>query len=137
MNYHSSDIVLVVLDQLDRSAVWKYRVDAVKLLVHLGVRFAMPSQALGDRVFELLERRLWDEPNKVLFLKPTKATESFHVSFHLDVLRRCATKRQRRWRRSSCFLRRASELKSEWMRSTHVISLAQTMLCFQEAGGAR
>lgn len=66
MNYHSQDIVAVVLDQFERSAVWKYRVDAVKLLVHLGVRFAMPTQALGDRVFELLERRLWDEPNKVL-----------------------------------------------------------------------
>ena len=65
MNYQSADIVMVVLEQLDRSAVWKYRVDAIKLLVHLGVRCAMPTQALGDRVFELLERRLWDEPNKV------------------------------------------------------------------------
>ena len=36
MNYNSPDVVPVVLDQLTKSAVWKYRVDAAKLLVHLG-----------------------------------------------------------------------------------------------------
>ena len=26
---------------------------------------AMPSQVMGDRVYDQLEQRLWDEPNKV------------------------------------------------------------------------
>ena len=36
MNYNSPDVIPVILDQLTRSAVWKFRVDAAKLLVHLG-----------------------------------------------------------------------------------------------------
>ena len=81
MNYNSPDVIPVILDQLTRSAVWKFRVDAAKLLVHLGkwhhfgqcsrvclvcidnvhevmgicvagVKQAMPSQVMGDRVYD-------------------------------------------------------------------------------------
>ena len=47
--------------------------------LNTGVRYAMPSDALADRVYDQLERRLWDEPNKVVRYESAKALAALEL----------------------------------------------------------
>ncbi|ELT97382.1 hypothetical protein CAPTEDRAFT_190566 [Capitella teleta] len=65
MNVHHRPVIEAVLKQLQRSPVWKHRKAAARQLIHLGSKWVLGSGE-ADKVYEILERRLWDDPNKVV-----------------------------------------------------------------------
>ncbi|KAJ8037925.1 Protein HEATR9 [Holothuria leucospilota] len=57
------DVVDIIVHQLQNSTVWRYRAAAAKLLVCLGPECFQNEEEM-DRVFEILGRRLYDDPSK-------------------------------------------------------------------------
>ncbi|XP_048763118.1 uncharacterized protein LOC125671422 isoform X3 [Ostrea edulis] len=62
LNCTDQDIVLSILDMIKSSYVWKYRVLAMELLITLGIRHVCQDPEVVEKVYKILERRLWDDP---------------------------------------------------------------------------
>ncbi|XP_071813224.1 uncharacterized protein [Apostichopus japonicus] len=58
-----TDVVEIIIHQLENSSVWKYRAAAAKLLVFLGLECFQNEDEM-NRIFEILQRRLYDDPSR-------------------------------------------------------------------------
>ncbi|XP_013379125.2 uncharacterized protein LOC106150709 [Lingula anatina] len=74
---HEKDwaIVKAVLMQLRHSPNWRHRAEAAKLIAFLGPKNVCKESEV-EKVFALLESRLWDDPVKSVRLEITKALQA-------------------------------------------------------------
>lgn len=72
LNCTDSDIVNSIKDMLHKSFVWKHRALAAELLIVLGPKHVLKIAEV-DQLYEILERRLWDEPIKEVRVAAAKA----------------------------------------------------------------
>ncbi|XP_022095468.1 uncharacterized protein LOC110981826 isoform X2 [Acanthaster planci] len=63
MNAREPDVVKMVLHQMQFSKSWKHRVAAARLLVLLGTKHMKTDEDV-QMVFNILERRLYDDPSR-------------------------------------------------------------------------
>ncbi|XP_061175162.1 uncharacterized protein LOC133184218 isoform X2 [Saccostrea echinata] len=73
LNCTDQDIVLSILDMIKSSYVWKYRVLATELLITLGVKNVCQDPEVVEKVYKILERRLWDDPTIEVRVASAKA----------------------------------------------------------------
>ncbi|XP_060063442.1 nestin-like [Ylistrum balloti] len=72
LNCTDSDVVRSITDMLHKSFVWKHRALAAELLIVLGPKNVLKVGEV-DKLYEILERRLWDEPIKEVRVAAAKA----------------------------------------------------------------
>ncbi|XP_033750717.1 uncharacterized protein LOC117334950 isoform X2 [Pecten maximus] len=72
LNCTDSDIIRSIIDMLRKSFVWKHRALAAELLIVLGPKHVLKTSEV-DNLYEVLERRLWDEPIKEVRVAAAKA----------------------------------------------------------------
>ncbi|KAJ8319004.1 hypothetical protein KUTeg_004095 [Tegillarca granosa] len=72
LNCTDYDIVMSIMDLLNKSPVWKYRELAANLLIDLGQKVVC-SGPDTEKIYEILEKRLWDESQKEVRLAAAKA----------------------------------------------------------------
>ncbi|XP_071797247.1 uncharacterized protein [Asterias amurensis] len=63
MNARDQDVTKMVLHQMQYSKSWKHRVSSAKLLVIIGCKHMKTDEEVQE-VFNILERRLYDDPSK-------------------------------------------------------------------------
>ncbi|XP_052764355.1 uncharacterized protein LOC128206119 isoform X3 [Mya arenaria] len=68
----SWDVVQHLLELFQKSSVWKYRALAADLLIVLGKEHVCRKGEEG-RIYHILERKLWDDPNKEVRVSAAKA----------------------------------------------------------------
>ncbi|XP_052684890.1 uncharacterized protein LOC128164871 isoform X3 [Crassostrea angulata] len=73
LNCTDQDIVLSILDMIKSSFVWKYRVLATELLITLGIKHVCQDPEVVEKVYKILERRLWDDPTVEVRVASAKA----------------------------------------------------------------
>jgi hypothetical protein len=72
MNCTDWDVVQSILTQLKTSPAWKHRAGAAKLIVLLGPKHVCLDEEV-EKVYELLERQLWDDANRDVRTEVAKA----------------------------------------------------------------
>lgn len=72
LNCTDLDIVKSTLRMLSKSSVWKHRCLAAELLITLGRQYVF-AETKEEDVYNILERRLWDDPNSEVRLASAKA----------------------------------------------------------------
>nr|XP_022312615.1 uncharacterized protein LOC111117711 isoform X4 [Crassostrea virginica] len=73
LNCKDQDIMLSILDMINMSYVWKYRVLGTELLITLGIAWVSQDQELWKKTYTVLERRLWDDPTIEVRVASAKA----------------------------------------------------------------
>ncbi|XP_064635806.1 uncharacterized protein LOC135492977 isoform X2 [Lineus longissimus] len=72
MNCTDWEVIQSILTHLKSSPVWKHRAGTAKLLVLLGPKHVCLENEV-EKVYELLEKRLWDDANKDVRTEVAKA----------------------------------------------------------------
>ncbi|XP_052261939.1 uncharacterized protein LOC127865911 isoform X4 [Dreissena polymorpha] len=72
LNCTSWDVVQHLLGLFQKSPVWKYRALAADLLIVLGKEHVCLSGE-EERIYQILERKLWDDPNRDVRVSAAKA----------------------------------------------------------------
>ncbi|XP_064618168.1 LOW QUALITY PROTEIN: uncharacterized protein LOC135482224 [Liolophura sinensis] len=78
MNCTDWEVVEEVLELLRVSPVWKYRDLAAKLLILLGIHSVCKDEKV-EKVYDLLERKLWDEPITEVRLSVAKTITALNM----------------------------------------------------------
>ncbi|XP_078610607.1 uncharacterized protein LOC144881418 isoform X1 [Branchiostoma floridae x Branchiostoma japonicum] len=78
MNYSEPQVREAILEQLKASPVWKYRAAAAKLITYLGPTFLTGEEDI-EHVFQILDRRLWDDPKREVRATVALAVEALNM----------------------------------------------------------
>ncbi|XP_078691741.1 uncharacterized protein LOC144922054 isoform X1 [Branchiostoma floridae x Branchiostoma belcheri] len=78
MNSREPQVREAILQQLKASPVWKYRAAAAKLITYLGPTFLTGEEDI-EHVFQILDRRLWDDPKREVRATVALAVEALNM----------------------------------------------------------
>ncbi|XP_066292588.1 uncharacterized protein [Branchiostoma lanceolatum] len=78
MNHSKPQVREAILEQLKASPVWKYRAAAAKLITYLGPAFLTGEEDI-EHVFQILDRRLWDDPKREVRATVALAVEALNM----------------------------------------------------------
>ncbi|CAH1794759.1 unnamed protein product [Owenia fusiformis] len=71
-------VVESIVTQVCASPVWKYRVEAAKILASLGPKYVCIEKET-EKIYEQLERRLWNDPNQAVREEISKTLQALQL----------------------------------------------------------